>query len=109
MTVTKQGGHASTATERMEAARSVKSDVLMREMCWASIVSRFWPSCLMPAAVEQQNFPFICAIDTPAGRIAYRVHTDELPLFAHLERKPNDGREATSKLAALLLLATEGW
>lgn len=109
MTVTKQGGHASTATERMNSARSVKADAITRELCLVSIVSRFWPSCLMPPLVEQQRYPFVCIVNTPAGRLAYRVHADELPLFSHLQRVPNDGVNAEAKLPLLMMLATEQW
>ena len=99
----------TSATERMDSARAVKQETVTRELCWASIASRFWPACLMKPRIEQLNYPFLCAIETPAGRIVYRVSLEELPLFEHLERKPNDGADQTDKAAALLALAVNGW
>lgn len=109
MAITKQGGHSSTATERMKAARAVKRDAVKRELRWVSIASRFWPSCLMPPRNAQSAYPWICIIDSPAGRIAYRVSAEEVPLFDHLKRKRNDGVEARPKLDTLTALAMDGW
>jgi len=107
--ITKNHGYQTTATERMTAARAVKHEAITRELCWASIASRFWPSCLMPPKLAQLNYPFICVIETPAGRIVYRVSTEELPLFEHLQRRANDGADQADKSATLLALAVNGW
>lgn len=99
-----------SATERMEAARSVKHDAVMRELCWASIGTRLWPSFLMPNARPQPNYDWLLAIESPAGRLVYRVANDELAAFDHLERRDtNDGVPSVDKFAALLTLATMGW
>lgn len=109
MVVRKPGGYVSTATERMEAARAVKRDAVTRELLWVSIASRIWPAFLARANVAQKNWPLVCLIDTPAGRLAYRVSDDERPLFAHLEQRENDGAPADNKIATLHALATNDW
>ena len=102
---------AKSATKRMEAARAVTQRVVNREILAAAIFSRVWPSHLARPRVEQVNFPFVVCIHSPAGQLAWRVHQDELPLFAHLKEAPNDGQDYTAddKRVRMLHLATEGW
>lgn len=91
----------------MEAARRVKQEVVARELLWAVIASRSWPACLMPPARPSPNLPMLLVLDTPAGRLAYRLSYDELAsgLFDHLEQRQNDGHAADDKLGTLLALA----
>lgn len=107
--IRKNHGYQTTATERMAAARRVKDEALAREMCWAAIGSRIWPAYVMPPRIHQDNYPLVCVMVTPAGRIAYRVREDEVDLFAHLERRPNDGTVSENKVAVLMALAMDGW
>ncbi len=99
-------------TERLEASRSVKTDAITRELLWAAIGSRIWPAFItLPWKRQTGEFTHMLCIDSPAGRIAYRLRADELPMFEHLPRKENDGLEcgAGDKLSRLLHLATDGW
>ena len=100
-----------SATARMEAARGVKQDAVTRELLWAGIGSRLWPSHLAPHRSPRHDCSWIVCIHSPAGQIAYRLTDEELPLFAHLRRSANDGHDytGTDKIARLLHLATEGW
>lgn len=111
MTIRKPGGYATTATERMEHARSVKQESLTRETCLASILSRFWPSFVTKPNRPNEEFPLMLVIETPAGPLVYRVHVDELPIVSHLEQRNIDAPPYTSaqKMAVLTLLATEGF
>ena len=99
----------SSATERMQSARTVKQQAVTRDMCWAAIASRVWPARLMPPRIPQQSFPYVLIIDTPAGPISYRVRTDETTLFEHLTVTENDGVLTEDKDAVLLALALNGW
>lgn len=102
-----------TATERLIASRGVKDDAISRELAWVAIVCRagIWPAWRSDPATPQTNFLEIVNIETPAGRLVYRLAVDELDMFAHLPKRENDGVPcgAAAKTAALLHLATEGW
>lgn len=105
---------AQSATERLEAARKVKDDAIARELAWVAIVVRakLWPAWLsVPRADVQTNFPYILNIETPAGRLIYRVRDTEFAIFSQLEERPNDGLGGgwTDKMTILTILATEGW
>lgn len=105
---------SQSATERLEASRNVKADAIARELAWATIVVRMgvWPSWKSKPRIPQPAFPWLLNIDTPAGRIVYRVSKEEHEqLFGDLPEYPNDGVACTvgDKLSRLLHLATEGW
>ncbi len=102
----------STA-ERLEGSRDVKADTVARELLWVAIACRegIWPAWRSDPRVPQKTFPELLHIDTPAGRIVYRLALEEIPMFEHLEKRENDGAVCTGgdKMARLLHLATEGW
>ena len=103
-----------SATERLEAARKVKDDAIARELAWVSIVvkAKLWPAWLsVPRRDVQTNFPYVLNIETPAGRIIYRIRDTEFHMFSFLKEQPNDGLGGgwADKLAILSHLATEGW
>ena len=105
---------SQTATERLEASRGVKDDAIVRELAWATIIVRIgiWPSWKSKPRVPQTRFPWLLNIDTPAGRIVYRLSKEEHDqLFEDLVERPNDGEVCgkDDKIARLLLLASEGW
>lgn len=96
----------------MEIARSAHKMSLTREILWATIASRIWPSFLAPALRPDDKFFAVLCIDSPAGRIAYRVTQDEYDMLrGHLGLHDNDGVECSpvDKISRLLHLATEGW
>lgn len=103
-----------SATERLDASRNVKQEAVAREMAWVAIVVRagLWPAWLSAPRVRQSGFPWLLHLETPAGRLVYRLAADEqLELFPNLKERPNDGAACTGddKIARLLHLATEGW
>lgn len=104
---------SKSATDRLQAARSVKDDAVLRELLWVAIAVRagVWPAWRSLPRKPQQNFPELLHLETPAGRIVYRLASAELPLFADLELRENDGEECTGmdKLSRLQMLAEEGW
>ncbi len=105
---------SQSATERLEAARKVKDDAISRELAWVAIVCRegIWPAWIsVPRHDTQVNFPYVLNIETPRGRLIYRIRDTEFEMFSHLEERPNDGMGGgwSEKLAILSHLATEGW
>lgn len=105
---------SQSTTERLEAARSVKDDAIARELAWATIIVRIglWPAWKSKPQRPQPSFPWLLNIDTPAGRIVYRVSDAEHKrLFVDLTERPNDGETCTvgDKMSRLLHLATDGW
>ncbi len=107
--------HTTTqsASDRLEAARKVKDDAIAREIAWAAIVVRagIWPAWVSIPKRNQTAFPYILNIDTPAGRLVYRLRPEELAMFGDLAERPNDGLGGgwDDKLNILTLLASEGW
>ncbi len=104
---------AKTATERMEAARDATMDGLTCELALAAIfMSRAWPSFVAAPLRQDQRFAWVLCIDSPAGRIVYKVTEGEREaMLSHVPEKPNDGIHASKadRLSRLLHLATEGW
>ncbi len=105
---------SQSATERLEAARKVKDDAIARELAWVAIVVRsgLWPAWISPPRRDvQTNFPYVLNIETPAGRLVYRIRDTEFEMFSHLKERPNDGLGGgwDDKLTILTHLASEGW
>ena len=102
----------STA-ERLKGSRDVKADTIARELLWVAIACRegIWPAWRSAPAKPQKTFPELLHIDSPAGRIVYRLAAKEIPLFEHLEFRENDKVDCSGgdKMARLLHLASEGW
>lgn len=101
-----------TATEKMEKARANTRRSAARELLYGVILSRLWPSYLMPAKTRQAvngELQHVVSVDTPAGRLIYRISAEERPLFAHLEERANDGKPAEGKEGILAALAEHGW
>ncbi len=100
------------ASQSRDAARAAHQDTLGREMLYAGILARMWPSFLTVPQREDALYPAVLCIDTPAGRIAYRLRADDLPGFEHVtERRPKDDAPCSlsDKFARLLHLSVEGW
>ncbi len=99
--------------ERLEGARDVKADTVARELLWVAIVCRdgIWPAWRSAPRKPQKMFPELLHLETPAGRIVYRLAVEEIQMFEHLELRENDGVKCSGgdKMARLLHLATEGW
>lgn len=84
---------------------------LKRELLWATIASKHFHAVteafLMPSEKPSPNLPMLLVLETPAGRIVYRLSEDELTsgLFDHLQKRPNDGKPAEDKIGTLWQLA----
>lgn len=100
-----------TATERMDIARAAHQETKAEIVLLASILSRVWPSWVSPPLRPDGKFPKIVCIESPAGRLTYRLAEDELSAFEHLDERPNDAVACSTvdRRALLNLLATEGW
>jgi hypothetical protein len=102
-----------SASDRLEAARKVKDDAIARELAWVAIVVRakLWDAWISIPRLNQTGFPYILNIETPTGRLIYRLAESEMDMFRDLEERPNDGKGGgwAEKLAILTHLATEGW
>lgn len=100
-----------STTERLEASRATRQRIADREILYAAILSRLWPSHLAEPLTAQGNGSWIVCVHSPAGQLAWRVRDDEIPLFKHLQRTDNDGKGYTfdDKMVRLLHLASEGW
>lgn len=99
--------------ERLEAARSSTMDSLTCELAYAAIfASRQWPSFLCAPDRKDARFPYVLCIDSPAGRLAYKVTDAEVDaMLKHVQIAPNDGVMCSKadRLARLMHLATEGY
>ena len=97
------------ATSRMQGARRAKRDAIDRELLLVAILTHLWPAHLAPPSKPQRAFSHVLHIETPAGRLCYRLTEDELPLFDHLSTwtKP-DPTPQDDKIAVLSVLS-KGW
>ncbi len=107
--------HTATqsASDRLTAARAVKDDAIARELALVAILVRsgLWPAWVTEPRKVQQGFPYVLHVDTPAGRLTYRLADGEMDMFRDLDERPNDGLGggAAEKLAILSHLAMDGW
>lgn len=100
---------ALTATERMERSREATKRVTARELLYAGVLARIWPSYVTEPSKPQPGFPFLLCIESPTGLLVWRLTEDESQGFRWLSCRPNDGRPSEDKDAALYALAMEGW
>ena len=102
------------ASKRLVAARDVRAEAVMRELMLVAIIVRIgiWRVWTSRPAKPQVNFPWLLHLETPAGRLVYRLSAAEHDaMFAGVPEGPNDGQTCGvgDKMSRLLLLATEGW
>ena len=100
-----------SATEKMERSRERTKAVVARELLYAGILARLWPSWITTPTKVKQNpaFPLLLCIETPAGLLVWRLSEAESVFFDYVERRANDGRPADHKEGTLYALASDGW
>lgn len=106
--------HANTAvTTRLATARAATKRALQRELLYAGILARLWSSYLVlpkPERKDNQEFPCILCVDSPAGKLLWRLSPDELVQFEWLGTPlENHGEYVDDRTPVLLHLAAEGW
>ncbi len=100
------------ASVARDAAREAHRQTVVRELLYAAILSRLWPSFRTKPERDDPKFPQVVCIDTPAGRIAYKLTAEDLEGFEHVtEWREKDDQPCSSsdKFTRLLLLSVEGW
>lgn len=100
-----------SATEKMERSRERTKTVVARELLYAGVLARLWPSWVTAPIRPRINpkFPWLLCVDTPAGLLVWRLTDEEVPFFDYVDRKANDGRPAEDKEGTLYALAAGGW
>lgn len=107
--MTVRRGETVPASVRADRSREATKQALARELAYAGILARVWPSYITEPIKPQPGFPFLLCVDTPAGLLVWRVNDEEVELFRHLPCQKNDGRPSEPKVPMLLHLASEGW
>ena len=100
-------GETLTATETMERARQNTRVSMARELLYGVMFSRLWPAWLHPT--YNSEYPYILVVDSPAGRMTWRVAVDEFAIVEHLEQRERTSQRAADRTPTLLHLAMEGW
>ncbi len=100
-------GETLTTTEKMEQARRNTRASMARELLYGVIFSRLWPAWLHPT--DNAEYPYILVVESPAGRLTWRVAVDEFALIEHLEQRQRTTQRAADRMPILLHLASEGW
>lgn len=98
-----------TATEKMKRSREMTKRMAARELVYAAILARIWPSYLAQVARENPEYPLILCVESPAGMLTWRLSTEEAVFFADwLQERENNGERASDRDPTLMALA-EGW
>lgn len=100
-------GERLSATDKMEKARANTRRAAEREILYGVIFSRIWPSWLH--LTDNEDYPQILVVESPAGRITWRVAIDETMLVEHLEQRQRTSDKAVDRLPVLHALAENGW
>lgn len=101
-----------SATQRVEISRRATRNAFIREMLYAGLLARLWPSYVVPVnpAYPNPEFPAMLIVHSPAGPLTWRLAADELPSFAHIEHRAAwSGEKLVDRTPTLLLLTAEGW
>lgn len=104
-------GESVPASTRAERSRQATKYVTARELLYAGVLARLWPSYITTPIEPRRNpsFPWLLCVETPAGLLVWRLTDDEVVFFDYVTRKDNDGRKSENKEGTLYALASEGW
>ena len=95
-----------TDAEKMEKARANTRRAALRELLYGVILSRLWPSWLH--LTDNDDYPMIMVVDSPAGRLTWRIAVDETAAVEHLEQRGKTTQKAVDRMPILQALS-EGW
>jgi len=99
-------GTTLTATEKMERAREMTKRMATRELLYAGVFARLWPSYLAEAKPANDSYPAVLCVESPAGRLTWRVSSEEMPYFEEwLQSTPNAGEKAEDRTPVLMALS----
>lgn len=110
-------GEKLSATARAERSREATKQAMARDLLYAAILARIWPAVVMKPDPDGKSdsvkrglveFPYILAIDSPAGWLTWKLSPDEYEMFDWVPKREHHGETVTDKLPALTLLATDG-
>ena len=100
-------GEKLSATDKMEKARENTRRSAARELLYGVIFSRLWPAWLHET--DNEAYPLIMVVESPAGRMTWRIADDETMLVGHLEKRQRTSQKAADRTPILLHLASDGW
>lgn len=100
-------GSTLTDKQKMERARENTRRSAARELWYGLIFSRMWPAWTHPT--DNVEYPVVLVVDTPAGRLTWRIATDETTAVEHLETRQRTTYRAIDRLPTLQALAEHGW
>lgn len=111
-------GEVLSATARAEKSRQATKNAIARELLYAGILARLWPAFVMAPDPEKlqserekrylREYPYILAIESPAGWLAWRLSPEEHEAFEWVPTREHQGEKVEDRTAVLLALATDG-
>lgn len=101
-----KAGTTLSATEKMERSREQTKRMATRELLYAAVFARLWPSYLAEVRPANDSYPVILCVESPAGRLTWRISSEELPYFEEwLKTTPNAGERAEDRTPVLMALS----
>ncbi len=98
-------GERLTATAKMERSRQMTKRMAERELMYAVLLSRLWPSYLTAPKRENLEYPLILCVESPAGLLTWRLEPEAVAgWFSGLPKRANSGEVATDRTGVLLAL-----
>jgi hypothetical protein len=102
-------GETVSASVRAERARESAKQAIARELLYAGILARLWPSYVMQSNRKSDDGWFILAVESPAGWLWWKLSPDERQAFEWLPEREHDGQIVKDRTPTLMALALDGW
>lgn len=102
-------GEPVPASVRAERSRAATKAATARELLYAGILARLWPSYVTTVIRENPEFPWLLCVESPVGLLIWRLSIEERPFFEWIAEKPNAGERAIDRTPLLMALAADGW
>lgn len=109
-------GEVLSATARAERARATTKAAMARELAYAAILARLWPSYVMKLKPRTDSdkrwakrLPWILGVQSPAGWLAWRLSPEEYESFRWVNERPHNGEPVDDRMPVLLMLADGSW